>query len=84
MVEVPTVLLHVELQPIDGATLYLANKLTYSTAYLTVILVQTNVYKVSNIAARVACPVVRRLQLFSIPQLHRPGKTRQLVTQTGA
>ena len=56
----------------------------YITAYINVRLVQANVYRVSKTAARLGYPVVGRLQLLSIPQLHRPGKPSQVVMHSGA
>jgi len=63
--------------------MYGANIITCTTAYLTVTLAQANVYGVSNITPRVRCPVARRPQPLSMPQLHRPGKVRTVATHSG-
>jgi len=57
---------------------------THITAYLNVTSVQANVYGVSNTATPLGYPLLGRLQLFSIPQLHRPGKSSQVFMQSGS
>ena len=55
----------------------------HNILYLLVALAQTNVFSVSNNTALFRRFPPIRWQLLSLPQLHRPGKTKLLVRHSG-